>query len=139
MKSTMEITIWNRTGMGKCINKLIYWWNSMYHKREIKCKCFKKHSGWHSGRTCFLLNISSQFFEWCEFINLVIKMSYVSWLNFLKTFLEDILTAAQWYYFSSNSPLATFLIKKSCFLKLQWDVLTTILEHPTTDVCTQPI
>ena len=42
MKTIMEIAIWNRTGMGKCINKLIYWWNIMYHKREIKCKWLKK-------------------------------------------------------------------------------------------------
>ena len=23
----------------------------MYHKKEIKLKCFKKHSGWRSGQT----------------------------------------------------------------------------------------
>ena len=32
---------------------------------------------------------------------------------FLKQFLEDILTAAQWYYYNSANPLAPFLIKKS--------------------------
>ena len=34
---------------------------------------------------------------------------------FLKLFIEDILTAAQWYYFSSNNPLVPFLIKKILF------------------------
>ena len=35
---------------------------------------------------CFSVNISSQFFVWCEFMNLVIEMSLVSRLNFFKTF-----------------------------------------------------
>ena len=32
MKSTMEITIWSTIGMGKCISKLIYWWDIIYQK-----------------------------------------------------------------------------------------------------------
>ena len=46
----MEKTIWNTQEMGKCISKLSYWWNVMYHKREIKWNALK-NSGWHSGQT----------------------------------------------------------------------------------------
>ena len=65
---------------------------------------------------CFLLNISPQFF--C--VRRIYELSHQNELRqsanfFLKQFFEDILTAAQWYYYNSANPLAPFLKKNSEF------------------------
>ena len=58
--------------MGKCISKLIYWWNIMYHKGEIKLKYLKKYSGWHSGQTLEI--------NWKVLASYVKLQSYQKWL-----------------------------------------------------------
>ena len=34
----MEVTIQNKKEMGKYSSKLIYWWNILYHKKEVTWK-----------------------------------------------------------------------------------------------------